>query len=195
MDGDRSVGAIVLAAGASRRYGSPKQLVVVDGRTLLEHAIASAFTAGLEPVVAVVPVWLSRPASLGDQRLHWIRNPFPERGLSLSLRLGIEAIAGEVSAVVVLLGDQPRVPPATISAVLMARGDRPLVAAEAQGVLAPPVLVERTHLHLFDGLVGDIGLRQILRQRSDLVTSVPVAHHAPDVDTPADLDRAGGERR
>jgi molybdenum cofactor cytidylyltransferase len=195
MDGDRSVGAVVLAAGTSRRYGSPKQLVVVDGRTLLEHAIGSAFAAGLEPVVAVVPVWLSRPASLGDPRLHWIRNPFSERGLSLSLRLGIEAIAGEVSAVVVLLGDQPRTPPATISAVLAARGDRPLVAAEAEGVLAPPVLVERTHYHLFDGLVGDIGLREILRKGPDLVTSVPVARHAPDVDTPADLDPAGNERR
>lgn len=194
MDGDRSVGAIVLAAGASRRYGSPKQLVVFDGRTLLEHAIASAFAAGLEPVVAVVPVWLSRPASLGDPRLHWIRNAFPERGLSLSLRLGIDAIAGEVSAVVILLGDQPHVA-ATITAVVDARGDRPLVAAEAEGVLAPPVLVERTHLHLFDGLVGDIGLREILRQRSDLVTSVPVTGHAPDVDTPADLDLAGGGRR
>jgi molybdenum cofactor cytidylyltransferase len=195
MDGDRSVGAVVLAAGASRRYGSPKQLVVVDGRTLLEHAIASAFVAGLEPVVAVVPVWLSRPASLGDPRLHWIRNAFPERGLSLSLRIGIEAIAGEVSAVVILLGDQPRIAASTINEIVDARGERPLVAAEADGVLAPPVLVERTHLHLFDGLVGDIGLREILRQRPDLVTSVPVAGHAPDIDTPADLDRAGGERR
>jgi molybdenum cofactor cytidylyltransferase len=195
VDGDRSVGAIVLAAGTSRRYGSPKQLVVVDGRTLLEHAIASAFAAELEPVVAVVPVWLPRPASLGDPRLHWIRNAFPERGLSLSLRLGIEAIAGEVSASVILLGDQPRIAVATIKAVVDARGDRPLVAAEAEGMLAPPVLVERTHFYLFDGLVGDIGLREMLRQRSDLVTSVPVAGHAPDVDTPADLDLAGGGRR
>ena len=195
MSEDRSVGAVVLAAGASRRYGSPKQLVVVDGRTLLEHAIASALAGGLEPVAAVVPVWLSRPASLGDTRLRWVRNPFPERGLSLSLRLGIEAVGGDVSAVVILLGDQPHVPPATISAVLGARGQRPLVAAEAGGVLAPPVLVERTQLHLFDALVGDIGLREVLRQRSDLVTSVPVGGHATDVDTPADLDRADGERR
>jgi CTP:molybdopterin cytidylyltransferase MocA len=187
MDGDRSVGAIVLAAGTSRRYGSPKQLVVVDGRTLLEHAIATAGAAGLDPVVAVVPVWLSRPASLDDPRLHWIRNAFPERGLSLSLRLGIGAISERAPAVLILLGDQPRVPQATISAVLAARGERPIVAAETAGVLAPPVLLERTHFRLVEGLSGDIGLRQLLREHPELVTSVPVRAHPPDVDSPADL--------
>ncbi|HTI30374.1 MAG TPA: NTP transferase domain-containing protein, partial [Methylomirabilota bacterium] len=80
MSDDRSVGAVILAAGSSRRYGSPKQLVVVDGMTLLEHAIETAAVAGLQPVAAVVPVWLSRPARYDDERLRWIRNAFPERG-------------------------------------------------------------------------------------------------------------------
>lgn len=187
MNADRSVGAIVLAAGVSRRYGSPKQLVMVEGRTLLEHAIATAITADLAPIVAVVPVWLSRPSSLDDPRLHWIRNAFPERGLSTSLRLGIDAVAEEVSAVVILLGDQPRMPVATIAAVLAARGTRPLVAAESGGVLAPPVVLERTHFSFVAGLSGDIGLRQLLREHPELVTSVRVRAHPPDVDHPADL--------
>jgi CTP:molybdopterin cytidylyltransferase MocA len=193
MDGDLTVGAVILAAGASRRYGSPKQLVVVDGQTLLEHAIGTAATAGLSPVAAVVPIWLSRPAALDDRRLHWVRNPFPERGLSLSLRLGIEAIADEVAAVVILLGDQPRVPAEVVAALLDARGPRPVVATEAGGVLAPPVLVERTHFDLVDDLHGDVGLRPLLRD-TKLVTSVPVAEHARDVNTPADLERLGGAR-
>lgn len=187
MNADQPVGAIVLAAGASRRYGSPKQLVVVDGRTLLEHALATALAADLAPIVAVVPVWLSRPAALDDPRVHWIRNPFPERGMSTSLRLGIEAIAEDISAIVILLGDQPQLPQTTITAVLGARGERPVVAAEAGGVLAPPVLVEATHFHLFEGLSGDIGLRQLLRDNPELVTSVPVGAHPADVDRPADL--------
>lgn len=192
MSRDQWVGAVILAAGASRRYGSPKQLVVVDGRTLLEHAIDAAMSSGLAPVVAVVPVWLSRPGRLDDDRLRWIRNPFPERGMSLSLRLGLEALGDEVEAAVILLGDQPRLPEASIGAILAARGERPVVAAAADGILAPPILVERSHFHLVEGLTGDIGLRQLIRANPDLVTAVPVPAHAPDVDTPDDLRRITG---
>jgi molybdenum cofactor cytidylyltransferase len=189
VQGDRSVAAVVLAAGASRRYGSPKQLVVVDGRTLLEHVIGMAMEAALEPVIVVVPVWLSPPPGLDLAHARWIRNAFPERGISLSLRLGLGAVDSATSAAVVLLGDQPGIPSATIAAVLNAQGDRPLVAAAADGVLAPPVLIQRTHFYLADELTGDVGLRDLLRENPDLVTSVPVPAHAVDLDTPADLGR------
>jgi molybdenum cofactor cytidylyltransferase len=192
MSGGRLVGAVILAAGASRRYGSPKQLVVVDGRTLLEHAIAAAMAAGLAQVVAVVPVWLSRPARLSDKRLRWVRNPFPERGMSLSLRSGIDALSDEMEAALILLGDQPRLPEGLIAAILAARGERPVVASAADGLLAPPILIERSHFHLVDGLSGDVGLRQILLADPGMVRAVPVPSHAPDVDTPDDLGRILG---
>ena len=195
MSGDPSVGAVILAAGSSRRYGSPKQLVVVDGMTLLEHAIAAAAVAGLQPVVAVVPVWLSRPARYDDERLLWIRNAFPERGLSVSLRLGLDALVGMVEAAVILLGDQPRLPRESIGRLLAARGDRPIVASLAGGVLAPPVLIEASQFHLADEISGDIGLRQMLTDHPELVRGVEVDGHPPDIDTPDDLDRAGGPRR
>jgi CTP:molybdopterin cytidylyltransferase MocA len=186
---DRPVGAVILAAGTSRRYGRPKQLAVFDGRTLLEHAIEGAAAADLAPVAAVVPVWLSRPARYDQPWLRWIRNPFPERGMGLSLRLGLEALGDDVSAALILLGDQPRMPVETIAAVLGARGDRPIVAASAGGVLAPPVLLERTHFHLADGLTRDVGLREVLRLNPALVTAARVAGHAADIDLPDDLDR------
>ncbi len=192
MSGDGAVGAVILAAGMSRRYGSPKQLATIDGRTLLEHALAVAREAGLAPIAAVVPVWLGHPAAMGRDDLLWIRNPFPERGLSLSLRLGLGALGASVSAGVILLGDQPRIPASTLSAVLAARGNRPVVAAEAAGVLAPPVLLERSQFQLVAELTGDIGLRRWLRSHADLVEAVPVGTLAPDVDTPEDLSRLAG---
>ena len=187
MSEDRRVGAVILAAGASRRYGSPKQLAVVDDRTLLEHAIDVAVAAGLSPVVAVVPVWLSRPARLDAEWMRWVRNPFPERGMSLSLRLGFVALGDDVAATMILLGDQPRIPGTTIAAVLAGRGERPVVACTADGIVAPPILIERSHFQLVDGLTGDIGLREILRANRDLVRTVSVPAHPPDLDTPEDL--------
>jgi CTP:molybdopterin cytidylyltransferase MocA len=189
METDLRVGAVILAAGESRRFGSPKQLAVVEGATLLEHAIAAARASGLLPVVAVVPVWLSRPARLDGEWLRWIRNPYPERGMSLSLRLGLEALPDEAEAAVILLGDQPRVAAETIATLLAARGQRPIVAAEAGEVLAPPVLIERSHFGLAGQLTGDRGLRDVLRGSPQLVQPVPVPEHAIDVDAPSDLDR------
>jgi molybdenum cofactor cytidylyltransferase len=191
MKGNRSVGAVILAAGASRRYGSPKQLALIEGRTMLEHVISAALTAELDPVVVVAPAWLSPPAGT-DPRVRWVRNAFPERGMSLSLRLGLGAIATDVSASLILLGDQPGVASSTIAAVLGARGDRPVVAALADGVLAPPILIGRAHFHLADDLTGDVGLRDLLRRDPDLVTSVAVPAHAADLDTPDDLGRMTG---
>jgi molybdenum cofactor cytidylyltransferase len=187
MNRSGAVGAVILAAGSSRRFGSAKQLAVLDGRTLLEHAISAAVEAGLDPVVAVVPIWLTRPASLGDERLRWVRNPHPERGISVSLRLGLRAVGEAAAAAVILLGDQPRLGPSVIPALVSARGDRPVVATEAGGLMAPPILLEREVFTLAEAAVGDIGLRQILREHPDLVRGVPIARHPPDVDTPDDL--------
>ncbi len=187
MERSAPVGAVILAAGSSRRFGSAKQLAMLDGRSLLEHAIRSAVEAGLTPVVAVVPTWLTRPASLDAEWLQWVRNPHPGRGVSVSLRLGLRAIGDDATAAVILLGDQPRLGPSIIGALLAARGDRPIVASEADGLLAPPLLLERSAFGLAEAAIGDIGLRQILRDHPELVRGVPIDRHPPDVDTPDDL--------
>jgi len=187
METNQRVGAVILAAGESRRFGSPKQLAEVDGRTLLDHVSATARASGLDPIVAVVPTWLARP-SCGEW-LRWIANPQPELGMSHSLRIGLKALT-HAKAAVILLGDQPRVAAATIAKLLAARGDRPIVAAKAGGVLAPPVLIERSHFEVAKTLRGDQGLRDVLRGSPELVTPVPVAAHAGDIDTPDDLNRA-----
>lgn len=188
------VAAVVLAAGASRRFGGAKQLAMYEGRTLLEHVLGRALEAGLQPVVAVVPVWLTRPASLGDAAtLRWVRNPHPERGMSHSLKLGFAALPAEVEAAIILLGDQPTLPVERIRAVLGARGERPLIAAHVAGRPAPPVLVERSHFGLVDQAAGDAGLRDLLAAHPEWVTAVAAEAPVPDVDTPDDLAALEGE--
>jgi molybdenum cofactor cytidylyltransferase len=187
MEMRQPVAAVVLAAGESRRFGSAKQLAELDGRTLLEHVLALAATAGLAPIVAVVPVWLTRPAAMRDARLRWVRNPHPERGMSHSLRLGFEALSAETTAAVILLGDQPTLPLATIAALLAARGEKPIVATMAAGRLTPPVLIERSHFDVVRQPSGDIGLRQVLNDHPEWVAAIELGEPIADVDTTDDL--------
>jgi CTP:molybdopterin cytidylyltransferase MocA len=186
-----TVAAVILAAGESRRFGGAKQLALLDGRTLLEHVLVRAADAGLDPVVAVVPVWLSRPRDWTDERLRWVRNLHPGRGMSHSLQLGFGALPPECEAAVILLGDQPTMPAERVAAVIAGRGERPIVATHVRGRAAPPVLVERSHFGLIGEAAGDAGLRDLLAAHPEWVVAIEVPGHVPDVDTLADLDQLG----
>ena len=70
-------------------------------------------------------------------------------------------------------------------------GGLPIVAAAADGRLGPPVMIRRDAFALADDVFGDQGLRTILAERPELVKRVDVGAHAPDVDTPEDLERLG----
>ncbi len=116
------------------------------------------------------------------------RNDAPELGMSRSLKLGIGAVPAAAEATVILLADQPTVDVEQLRSLDGWRGGTPIVATRADGVIGPPVLLEREAFGLVDGLSGDAGLRDLLRADPSLVT--PVDHAAlPDVDTAVDLDR------
>jgi CTP:molybdopterin cytidylyltransferase MocA len=188
-----NVGGLVLAAGSSSRFGSPKALAELDGRPLLQHVLDAAAAAHLQPVIVV----LGESAPAIERRIRWrterrIRNPDPARGLSSSLRDGLadlSAIAPRVDAVV-LLGDQPRTSPAVIRALVEAAdlSDRPIVAPRyAAGGGSNPVFIRRDAFRIAREAENDRGLGPILIARPELVTWIDVEGSNPDVDTPADL--------
>jgi molybdenum cofactor cytidylyltransferase len=181
------IAAVILAAGASSRFGSPKQLARIGDRTMLEVVIGLARQAALEPVIAVVPPDLALPSGVVP-----IVNDAPAAGLSRSLRLGLRAVPSQIDGAMILLGDQPTLELRTIGAVLHApRGGRSVVAAQADGRLAPPILVMRDAFWLAEEATGDAGLGPILAARPELVAAVDVGRHAPDVDTRDDLAGLG----
>jgi molybdenum cofactor cytidylyltransferase len=179
------VAAVILAAGESRRFGSPKQVAQLNGRTLLEHVLARATGAGLDPIVVVVPTWLA-PRTPSEELVLWVHNPHPERGLSESLQLGFAALPASVEAAVILLGDQPTLPASSIAAILARRGEQPVIAGRNRGHATPPVLIERSHFGTVGEAIGDRGLRDLLNARPDWVTAVELPS-IDDVDTPEQL--------
>ena len=191
-----SVVAVVLAAGASRRFGSPKLLAPLDGRPVLAHTLDAVAAAGIPDVVVV----LGEAAAAVEQAIAWrgerrVVNPRPGDGLASSLRCGLDAATDVpgADAVLVILGDQPAVRPGVIRAVIAAAAEPanaafPFVRARYATDGAPnPVLVRRSSWATAAGLDGDRGLGALLAARPELVLAVEVPGDNPDIDTPADL--------
>jgi CTP:molybdopterin cytidylyltransferase MocA len=194
------VAAIVLAAGAGRRFGpTAKLLAHLRGRPILQHVLDAIADAGLTEVIVV----LGHGADRIERSITWrsevrVENPEPDRGLSSSVRVGVAAVRDlqpTAEGVLILLGDQPNLSPGVVRALLdQAPGGRPiLVPRYADGEGSNPVLVLREAWPLIDTVTGDRGLGPAIAARPDLVTEVPVQGSNPDVDTPDDLGTLAGQ--
>jgi molybdenum cofactor cytidylyltransferase len=184
---------VILAAGQATRFGSPKVLAPLDGRPLLQHVIDRVAVAGVDELIVV----LGADAAAAEDAVTWppstsrVVNPAPERGLASSLALGAGAALARTpppDALLIALGDQPRIDPAVIG-VLLATDPAHAVAVPRYPSAADPnpVLLRRAAFGLLDELAGDRGLRPVLARHPELVLEVPVDGSNPDVDTPADL--------
>jgi molybdenum cofactor cytidylyltransferase len=178
--------AVILAAGASTRFGSRKQDVRIRGQRMVDIIAATAADAGLAPVVAVLPPAFEAPAGVVA-----VTNGAPEAGISRSLQLGFEALPGDVEAAIVLLGDEPLVERGPLLDLIAAAetGAR-VVAARAGDRIGAPVLLRREAFDLVARTAGDEGLVRILGELSSLVT-VDLRRPPTDVDTRSDLDALG----
>jgi molybdenum cofactor cytidylyltransferase len=190
-----SIAAVVLAAGAASRFGSPKALARLDGRPILEHVLDAVREAGIGEVVVV----LGHFADEIEDGITWldehiVRNPDP-RHLSSSLQVGVAAAAAldpPPRAALIVLGDQPRTRPEVIRALIAAARSSELpviIPRYADGGGANPVLLRASAFELVDEATGDRGLGPVLADNDDLVLEVPVPGSNPDIDTPDDLQR------
>ncbi len=185
--------AVVLAAGSSTRFGSPKLLAPLAGRPVLQHVLDALAMAD----VADVAVVLGEGHAAIETAMAWrgerrVVNERPGDGLSSSLRVGLDAAAddADVQAVLVVLGDQPALRPEVIRAILEVAEESPapfVRARHAVDGVPNPVLVRREAWAMAAGLSGDRGLGPLLAARPELVREVAVEGASPDVDTPADL--------
>jgi len=194
----RSAG-IVLAGGASRRMGTAKAGLLLDGRTFLEHALAALADGGADALVVVTG---AAPASViaalpAAREVAVVQNPAPERGQLSSLKVALEHVAAtwpEVTTAVVELVDHPAVQPATVRALLdaaRARPSCPIVVPVHRGERGHPVLFARGVWHELLATDDDLGARAVVRADPSRVALVDVDDPGilVDVDTPADLRR------
>jgi molybdenum cofactor cytidylyltransferase len=188
------IGGLVLAAGAATRFGAPKQLAELDGRPLLEHALRTVTAAPVGRVVVVLGYCADEViASVDLHGADAIVCSRWEEGQSASLACGLAELAS-CEAVVVTLGDQPRVSPDAIRRVIAARNGAAAVRATYRGAPGHPVLLEQELFEPLRNVSGDKGARNLLLSVQVLDVPCDDLGGGEDVDTPAELDalRAGG---
>ncbi|AKT44103.1 nucleotidyltransferase family protein [Chondromyces crocatus] len=193
---------VVLAAGGSKRLGTPKQLAQIGGVTLLGRTLSQVMRLG-EPRVFVVlgggeastreAMAREVEAAGGGAEVVW--NERAAEGLSTSLRCGLDAaraVDPRLWAVLFTLCDQPGMDGALLERLLDAvvSGPASIAASSYAGVLGVPAVFTRAVFGELEALTGDQGAREVVRRDPARVRAVVFEEGAQDIDTHDELDRA-----
>lgn len=191
--GEARMAAVVLAAGASRRLGEPKQLLPIEGESLLRRSARLAVEAGCEPVFVVLGFEAERMrgelAGLGVEAV--LNQDWPE-GMGSSLRRGVAAamaVRPEVDGVLAMVCDQPFLTAEHLRGLLARHraGGKGITASFYRGKAGvPAVFARRFFAELLD-LQGDRGARGILEAHADEVETIAWPEGEVDIDRPEHL--------
>ncbi|MBC7734889.1 molybdenum cofactor cytidylyltransferase [Variovorax sp. GrIS 2.14] len=190
------VGAVLLAAGSGSRLGGrPKSLLELGGVPLIRRQLIALSGAGVDEVVVVLGHHADAiEASVRDFPVTLARNPSPDDGQASSVRIGLQALAGKLDAVIVALADQPMINAQDITALIGAfkkRGDASMVVPRVAGEPGNPVIFEAELREQW--LAGDVdaACRRWRDANPERVLwfDTDNQRYRVDIDTPEDIAR------
>jgi molybdenum cofactor cytidylyltransferase len=184
------VTGLVLAAGGSKRLGRPKQLLPYGPGTLLEHVLGVARACDFDQRLCVLGGGgpdVREDVDLTDFTVV-VNEQFGE-GCSSSIAAALASVDPRTQVLVLMLGDQPGISPATVSALLAGRNGAPLAACAYADGRGHPLAFDRSVFAELSTLHGDKGVWKLLDRRAAEVIDVPVEGSIPlDVDTWEDYE-------
>lgn len=186
----QETGILILAAGASKRLGRPKQELLFHGKTLLDHMIATACALKTGPVVVVG----SGAASKETEQVDWVINQQWQEGMAGSIHCGIKEVKKKypaIETVIITVCDQPFVSVELLKEMIEVyqQTKKPMVACVYAEIIGTPALFHQSVFSELLELSGDKGARQLLNKDKQRVGLVNFPLGAIDIDTEEDYER------
>jgi molybdenum cofactor cytidylyltransferase len=191
----KRIGAVILAAGGSSRFGQSKQLIRFRGQSFVRRIIDAACEAGCSPVVVVIASddeklrrELDRAGVVMVQNQQW------QRGIGSSIRCGIEALINgspDVEATVLLVCDQPAIDARVIQRLIALRETtgKNIVASSYADTLGVPVLFTHSVFQELLSLGDNAGAKSIVLRSRERVALLPFPEGEIDIDTWEDWEK------
>lgn len=187
--------ALLIAAGESKRMGTPKQLVSWGGQTLIEHQIEILHKANMTVAVVLganAELILKIIQNLNVQ-IHY--NDHWTKGMGASIACGangIHANKNSYDGMLIALVDQPLISAAHFQTMrdTFEPGKKQIIVSQSKdGITGPPVLFDAIYLDDLMKLDGDAGAKPIIKKNSEHVVSIPSDGNLEDIDTPEAYQR------
>ena len=182
------IAAIVLAAGEARRFGKLKQLMLIDGKPLLQQTLDRVHQSKVDDVLLILGAHADEIRKQVGHRAVVNRNY--AFGMSTSLQAGLRALPTDVEAALIVLGDQPFVAPSTLDSLIDAyrHSKSKIVVPTCEGIRGNPVLIDRSLFARAMELRGDIGFRAVFGKEDVVEVAVDDRGVIDDVDTIEDFE-------
>jgi len=190
----KNCAVIILAAGKSSRLGKPKQLLIYQGKTFLQHAIDTANQSKAQPVIVVLgsnaDLILSEIDSSG---IHVVINDDWETGMASTIRCGIQSIPkldSNVDGAILMVCDQPFVTPDLLNSLIEKQKEtgKSIIASQYGDTIGTPALFQKQFFEKLIALEGDSGAKRIMMQHSDLLATISFPKGSIDIDTIGDYE-------
>jgi molybdenum cofactor cytidylyltransferase len=188
------IGAVILAAGESSRFGGPKQLVEFRGKSLIRRITDSAMEAGCSPIVVVIGSEGEKVfRELEGTNVTNIENEIWQQGMGSSIRAGIRHLvdnARDIDAAILLVCDQPAVDAHPIVRLIRLRETtkKDIIASSYANTLGVPALFARSLFFELLSLGDRAGAKSIILRNRERVAQVPFPEGKIDIDSWSDYE-------
>jgi molybdenum cofactor cytidylyltransferase len=190
-----TIGLMILAAGASTRMGTPKQLLAYRGCSFIRNIAEVAIASVCQPIAVVLGANAEQiKPEISQLPVHIVENQQWADGMSSSIRVGLEALLAvnqNLEAVAIALCDQPFVSSQTLDQIVEAfhLTGKPIIASEYGGTLGVPALFSRSLFSELMALKSNEGAKKLIKKHIHEVFSVPFPEGSIDIDTPTDYEQ------